>query len=120
MTARVLAALVVLAGVAGAARWWWLARCERACANADRDAHTLFNRGEVVAALELIDAVDARCDCSRYTSGDAPPQYALADACLRQLLRDQRSADFRRIASNARGPILRALLRESPEYRALR
>jgi hypothetical protein len=87
----------------------WFARCERACAAADRDAHDLFQRGELRSALAVIDAVDAKCRCSRFTAGDAPPQYALAQACLRELLEEGRGAEAEDILAQARGPILRGL-----------
>jgi len=101
-------------------KWWpWFVRCDELCAQVDREAASLFDRGELVAALELIDRTDARCRCSRYTSGDAPAQYSIAEACLQQLLREQKTAELRRILARARGPIIRSLLRVSPEYRAL-
>lgn len=100
-------------------RWWPFVRCQELCAQIDREAESLFGRGELVAALALIDRTDARCRCSRYTSGDAPAQYAIAEACLQQLLREQRTDELRRILSAARGPIIKSLLRVSPEYRAV-
>ena len=91
---------------AAAAAWWWFVRCARACVAAEHAAQDLFQRGELLSALALIGAVDARCRCSRFTSGDAPPQYALAQACLRQLLNEGRSTDVEHLLAHARGPIL--------------
>ena len=108
MTVRVLVSIGALVAIA-AVCWWWFARCERACAAIDRDTQELFQRGELLSALALIDAVDARCRCARFTSGDAPPQYALALTSLRQLLIEGRSSEVRRLLANARGPILKEL-----------
>lgn len=44
----------------------------RACVAAEHAAQDLFQRGELLSALALIGAVDTRCRCSRFTSGDAP------------------------------------------------
>jgi hypothetical protein len=89
-----------------------LVRCERDCAAVDRDAQDLFQHGEFLSVLALIDAVDARCRCSRFTSGDSPPQYALAQACLRQLLSEGPNAEVERILLRARGRILMELAKQ--------
>src|SRR5687768_592462 len=72
--------IIVLIGVLATvgALWWWFVRCGHECMEADRDAQNLFQQGELWSALALIDTVDAKCHCSRFTSGDAPIQYALA------------------------------------------
>lgn len=85
------------------------ARCERACESGDEDAQELLRRGDPLAALRLLDEVDARCRCARFTSGDAPPQYALAIACLQRLRDEGRDAERRQALVEARGPILRDL-----------
>jgi hypothetical protein len=105
------AALVVLAViVAGAAAWWWRYRAsERACAQVALDARALFDGGQPLAALERIDAVDARCRCGRFTSGDEPPEYALARACVERLRAQGQGAEADRALAAARGPILREL-----------
>ena len=95
--------------LASAAAAWWFLRCERTCAATDRGAESLFKRGDFLSALSLIDATDARCHCARFTSGDAPTQYALAEACLRQLLSQGRSAEVEGFLASARGPILKEL-----------
>jgi hypothetical protein len=109
--------LVLIGVLVGAAACWWgwsYARCERACDAADAEATALFERGALVAALERIDAVDARCDCGRFVDGDAPPQYSLAVACLQQLRRDGRGAEADGILAAARGPILMSMRRRGP------
>jgi hypothetical protein len=108
------AALVLLAvlaaGAVGAAVWWWRYRAaERACLQVVDDASALFDGGQPLAALERIDAVDARCRCSRFTSGDEPPEYSLARACLKRLREQGQGADADRALAAARGPILREL-----------
>ncbi len=108
MRMRVILPAMVLGSVA-AVLWWWYMRCERACTAADRAAEDLFQRGELLSALSLIDAADARCHCGRFTSGDAPPQYALAQACLRGLLSRGQRAEVERFLARVRGPILREL-----------
>ena len=118
MTGRAIAALGVLAAASGALWWWWGLRCERVCARVDLDAERFLERGDLLPALELIDRTDARCRCERYTSGDAPPQYAVANAALRELVRAHRLGELRSVASRARGPMLKSLLRDTPEYRA--
>jgi hypothetical protein len=103
------ARIVVLIGavaLAGAGWWWWHARCETACAEVDRGSQEMLERGDLVAALTLIDGVDARCRCGRFTSGDAPPQYSLAQACLGRLRTAGRSAEVDALLNKARGPIL--------------
>jgi len=109
LSARLIVLAGLLAAAGGAALWWWFVLCERDCAAADRHAQDLFQRGELLAALALLDKVDARCDCSRFTSGDAPPQYALAQACLRQLRSEGRSVEVQDLLARARGPILKEL-----------
>jgi hypothetical protein len=102
---RALLVTGVLLAVAGA--WWWFVRCERVCAALDRDAQELFERGELLTALERIDRVDARCRCSRFTAGDAPPQYTLAQASLSRLLSAGRHNEVQQLLAQARGPILK-------------
>lgn len=92
--------------------WWWFVRCEAVCAQADRDVEDLFGRGNWQSALDMIDGVDARCHCSRFTSGDAPPQYAIAEATLRGLVAKGRREEAERALARARGPILRAFRSE--------
>lgn len=108
LIARVIALAGLLAAVGGAI-WWWFVRCERDCAASDREAQELFRRGELLSVLTLIDGTDARCRCSRFTSGDAPAQYALARACLRQLLIEGRRDEAEGFLARARSPILREL-----------
>lgn len=112
MSARLalLAGLLVAAGAA--AWWWWFVRCERDCIAAERHAQELFQRGELLPALALIDQVDARCNCARFTSGDAPPHYSLAVVCVRQLRGEGRSLEVQDLLEHARGPILKELAGE--------
>jgi hypothetical protein len=105
---RLIWVAMALASVA-AAWWWWYVRCERDCAAADHKAEELFRRGELLSALALIDAMDARCHCERFTSGDAPLQYTLARTCLRRLLSQGRSAEVEAFLTHVRGPILKEL-----------
>lgn len=79
-------AVAVLAVASAAALSCRSERCEGDCAAVDREAQRLYQRGDLLLALVLIDKVDARCRCERFTSGDAPPEYSWAQACLRQLL----------------------------------
>jgi hypothetical protein len=100
----------ILIGVSAmAAAWWWFVRCEHVCARADQDAQDLFQRGELLSTLSLIDKVDSRCSCTRFTSGDTPPQYAMAQVCLRQLLNEGRSTEVEQLLAHAHGPILSEL-----------
>ena len=104
-------AVLVLAGagvslVAGHRRF---VRCERACAEAQGDAEDLFAQGRYLEALAVIGSNDSKCRCARFTSGDAPPQYALADACLRALLDDGRRAEIDELVEQTGGPILTEL-----------
>lgn len=106
-------ALALLAATAGAFAWWRYADAERACAAAEGDARRLLQDGDAEGALRLIDGVDARCRCARFTHGDAPPQYTLAGAALRQL-RDRGGGDAaRRLLAEARGPLLRELAHDT-------
>jgi len=104
------AALVglVLASGAGAS-WWWHVTAERECHEAERNAADLFDRHEPIQSLEVVDEVDARCNCARFTSGDEPGQTSIARACLRQLSREGRVSEAREVLGRARGPILREL-----------
>lgn len=99
---------IVLAGGAGAS-WWWYVAADDECREADRNAADLFDRHELVQSLKLVDEVDGRCDCARFTSGDAPPQYAIAWACLRQLDREGRGSEAREVLASARSPMLKSL-----------
>jgi hypothetical protein len=87
----------------------WFVRCESTCAEAQSDAENLFARGSYLEALAVVAAADAKCRCARFTSGDAPPQYALADACLRALIDDGRRAEVEVLVEQSGGPILREL-----------
>ena len=102
--------VIVLVGtLAVAAAWWWFVHCKRTCTEVDHNAHDLFRRGELMSVLTLIDAVDTRCRCERFTSGDASPHYALAQACILQLLNEGRSDEVKCFLMRARGPILKEL-----------
>jgi hypothetical protein len=89
--------------------WWNRQRCARACDDANYEAETLFQKGDFLSALTLIDQVDTRCNCSRFTSGDMPPEYSLAQACLRQLLNKGQDAEIHFILARTRSPILMEL-----------
>ncbi len=99
MIARAILLVGAFTAAAIAAAWWRFARCARACVAAENAAQDLFQRGELLSALALIDAVDTRCRCARFTSGDSPPQYTLAQACLRQLLSEGRSTEVKHLLS---------------------
>jgi hypothetical protein len=110
--------MIILSGVLAAAwgiAWWWFVRCEQECGEVERDAQGMFQRGELLSAIALIDAVDARCRCARFTTGDASPQYALAKACLERLLTEGQSPEIGRILAHARGPILKELAKQSAD-----
>lgn len=64
----------------------------RACVAAEHAAQDLFHRGELLSALALIGAVDTRCRCSRFTSGDAPHSTP-CPGLSPQLLNEGRSTD---------------------------
>jgi hypothetical protein len=112
MTARAIILIVLLVTAGAASLWWWFVRCEWDCEEVDHEAQKLFQQGEFLSVLMLIDDVDARCHCSRFTSGDSPPQYALAQACLKQLLDKEQNEDIGLILARARGPILRQLAKQ--------
>jgi hypothetical protein len=112
LRARTVAALAALAA-AGA--WVRYARAERDCARAERDARRRLEEDDPAAALALLDRVDARCRCARFTRGDAPPQYTLADAALRRLEARGEHTRARRLLAGARGPLLRDLARETAQ-----
>lgn len=95
-----------VAVLAGAALWWRYARGERDCARAEADARRLLQQDEPGAVLELIDGVDARFRCARYTAGDAPPIYSLAHAALQRLRERGEGAAADRLLARARGPLL--------------
>jgi len=96
----------IVATVGALILWWWFVRCETDCAAADRAAEDLFERGELLSVLELIDTVDSKCHCSRFTSGDAPTQYALAQECVRQLRGKGMTTELERLLMHSRSPIL--------------
>lgn len=107
MIPRIAAGAIVTVLAMAAVVWWWRDRCERACLAIEREADALFERGDLVGTLRRIDEVDTRCACTRFTSGDASPLYALAFACLERLRREGREADVARVLAGARGSILR-------------
>lgn len=114
MILRGLVLIGILAGAAVCWWWWSYARCEHACDAVDAEAMALFERRELIAALERIDEVDARCDCGRFVDGDAPPQYSLAVACLQQLRREGRGAEADGVLAAARGPFLVSMRKHGP------
>jgi hypothetical protein len=105
---------IVLAAVVAAAlsAWWWFVHCEYRCATADHDSDALYQRGELWSALALIDSTDAGCRCARFTSGDMPPQYAVAQACIRALRQEGRGADVDRLLARTRSSILQELAKQ--------
>jgi hypothetical protein len=111
-----IAPMILLAGVvaaAGAAVWWRrIVRCEHDCSGVDHDSQEMFRRGELLFALALIDGVDARCHCSRFTSGDASPQYALAKTCIEALVKEGQHARVKQLLAQARGSILKELAQQ--------
>jgi hypothetical protein len=109
MILRSLALLGLL--TSAAVGWWWSSRaqCERECQTVDAEVTALFERGDLVAVLERIDDVDARCRCARFVEGDAPPLYGLAVVCVQRLRREGRAAEADGILARSRGPILRDL-----------
>jgi hypothetical protein len=109
MNSRAMAGIGVLTLVGVATLWWWFVQCEQECAVTDRDAQTLFQRGEFYSVLVLINAVDTKCHCSRFTSGDPPTQYSLAQACIRQLREKGLSRDVEDFLIGVRSPILKEL-----------
>ena len=107
---RRLLALPLLLGLAWLVR---MSRCERRCGAALAEAEGLFAAGQALGALRTLDAADARCDCARFTSGDAPPEFSLAIACGRRLQAGGQQAELNALLSTAKGPIL-GMLREHP------
>jgi hypothetical protein len=107
----------VAVGTAAVATWRRMLRCESACAEAERQVEELVGDRRFTTALEVIDAIDRTCRCSRFTSGDAPSLYALADLCLRQVLTGEIAGEQRLIIAGARGSIIRGLLHDDPFYR---
>jgi hypothetical protein len=71
----------------------------------------LFDRGDPLAALRLIDEVDAWHHCSRFTEGDEPPESALARTAVARLRADGHAAEVEALFAHARGPILQELAR---------
>jgi hypothetical protein len=99
------AAGVALLALLAAGAWLWRdrrcpARCDAAVAQAE-------HASDPAAALRLIDATDAACDCARFTEGDEPPEYAAARVAARAL--DE--AALARAHAAARGPIVREVTR---------
>ena len=87
----------------------WLDRCDQTCVVAEEEAAEVFQLGHYGAALERIDVADARCGCERFTEGDAPRQYTLAQAALREMFAAEQGLEASRILAGAQGPILREL-----------
>lgn len=102
-----------MAGIAGLLAWLWYVRCEKACAAAEHTAQDMFQRGEVVSVLEFIDDMDTRFNCARFTCGDAPPLYALAEACILKLSSDGQSSEKEKVLANARGRMLKELAKRT-------
>lgn len=110
-------AVVILGGLATAFLVLWSRqRYERACNMANEQAELMYQMSDFVAALEHIDRVDSHCRCARFTSGDTPPQYSLALACLRKLSSHGRSTEAEFILTHARGPILVELANSWPAF----
>jgi hypothetical protein len=101
-------AIAAIAGV-GAGAFWWFELCSRDCLAMEAQANESFERGEPLAALRLIDDVDAWHHCSRFTSGDEPPEYALARVSIERLRAEGRAAEVEALFAHARGPILQEL-----------
>lgn len=110
MKAKLIGVAVLAAVGLAAVLWHWHRdRCESDCAAAAHESAGLLARGEAQAALKLLDAVDARCTCERFTSGDAPPEYSLAQACIRKLQSAGRTQELDEILARATGPILKSI-----------
>lgn len=102
---------LLLAGLAtGLAALLWMTHCERQCGAALNESEALYDAGDPMAALRALDEVDARCDCSRFTEGDAPPELSLAIACAQRLS----AADLDGLLSAAKGPILAGIRGTTP------
>jgi hypothetical protein len=93
--------------------WLWFMGCERTCVTTDYNVQKLFQEGSFLSVLILIDSTDARCHCTRFTSGDAPFQYTLAQLCLQELLSSDQRVEVEALLAHTRSPILRELARFS-------
>lgn len=107
-----LALLLIVLGLV--AVWWWWPECEQRCDSVDHRTQDLLRRGQELSALALIDDVDARCHCGRFTSGDEPPQSATLRVCVERLLGGSQRAELLRHLDQARGPMLRELSKSVP------
>lgn len=90
--------------------WLSFQRCEQACIKADVKAQSLFEDGQYMAVLLLVDKTDSHCGCSEYTSGDAPSQYALASISMDRLLADTAQyAQLKKLIQRTKSPVLNKL-----------
>ncbi|MCP3059829.1 hypothetical protein LXT21_13675 [Myxococcus sp. K38C18041901] len=94
--------------------WWWWPECQQRCDSVDQRTQELLHREQELSALALIDGVDARCHCGRFTSGDEPPQSATLRVCIQRLLDGGQRTELMRHLDQARGPMLRELSKSIP------
>lgn len=108
---KILANLVLGLGITAFLAWViWDHHCFEGCSRGVDEADRLSAQGNLRSALLAIDSADARCNCSRFTQGDAPPEYSAAQTCLRMLREREGRAAVIEFSKSARGQIMRQLV----------
>jgi len=81
--------------------------CSNRCKSVIEHADSLAAQGNIRAALEAIDGVDADCDCMRFTEGDEPPEHSTVRVLLERLRKTEGDTSVAQVTATARGRILR-------------
>jgi hypothetical protein len=88
----------------------WQQHCEIRCQHALIQADTYAQQKQFRQAVLVINQADRYCHCSRYTNGDAPPEYSAVLYYLRQLVISEGKISLADLRKMAQGPILCELL----------
>lgn len=108
---KILVHLGVGLGITVLLAWiFWDHHCFNCCSRGVETADRLAAQGNLRGALLAIDSADDQCQCSRFTQGDAPPEYSAAQTYLRMLGEREGRAAVIELSKSARGPIMRQLV----------
>lgn len=103
--------LIILFSIAIAIAFFiYDARCQEKCHNSVVKADRLATVGNFRGALKTLDDTDACCNCSHFTEGDEPPEYATARIYLKKYRSQASEEELVEFMKNVHGPILTELM----------
>lgn len=92
-------------GVAGWVHRW--NQCSAECTQGLREAKGIAKEGRVMEAIFVLDEVDRRCDCMRFTEGDEPPEHSAMKKWVARVCAEGGKIEP---GEDGAGPILRLML----------